>query len=130
MTEEGRRKLSELMKARWSDPSTRESLEAGLRTRKRMPSLTDEVKAKISASRAVTWRNEDSRQRQCKAQSAGQKAAWADPEKAAARLEKCRQTRLAKQIASGLQEPTPTTPATTHTALPRTTSGEIDVNHR
>ena len=135
MTDEGRRKLSELMRARWEDPATREPLIEGIRRTRKPHVVTEDTKAKISASRTQAWRNEESRARQCKAQSEGQRAAWADPEKAQARIEKCRATRLAKLIANGGSppprpgEPPPQRPDTV-TILPRTATGAIDVDSR
>lgn len=124
MTDEGRRKLSELMRARWEDPASREPLIDGIRKTKRAEHLPEETKAKISASRTARWRDEESRAKQVKAQSAGQKAAWADPEKRAARVAKRRAT-IARKSAELTTPPEPTI-----SALPRTATGAIDVNPR
>jgi hypothetical protein len=97
MTDEGRARLSAAMKQRWANKETREQL---MNAQKKAPRvyapLSDEAKAKISASRAAAWRTGD-KEVVCEHMSQAVKNAWSDPEKRAARIEKCRATRAAKK---------------------------------
>jgi hypothetical protein len=59
--------------------------------------MSPETRAKIAAARKAAWQDPIKRQNTVTAQKAGCLDAWGDPERKAARLEKCRTTLEAKK---------------------------------
>lgn len=84
LSEEHKKKMSEIMLEKWKDPEfRRKNLEA---KQAAMKPRTQEHKDKIAEKMKEYWADPEYREKTRKSQSEGAKARWADPEKRAALL--------------------------------------------
>ena len=102
ITEKHRKLLSERTKELWTRPEYREKMSTALKARWEDPDYRARMKfsdaglASLRDALTERWADPDHREMMQAAQSKGTTAAWADPVRKAARLEKRRATELAK----------------------------------